>query len=95
MDCKRLVDLRYKSTCFSGWFSAYGSFGIVDGRSRELACNEEIEEGYIAKHEKFSAVCEYDAFENDVYRRRDTFINTSDEDITMQHFASRFLLEGG
>lgn len=76
-----------------GVFAAWGSFGVADGSNDDILRLKETEYGFCADYDKFSVRCEYEEMENGVLSRQDYFIPK--EDITLNGYISRFLLEGG
>lgn len=97
MNFKNLISPDYEGefiyTGISGFFSAYGSFGIVDGKDSDVKEIKKTENGFSFSNDKFSAVSEYESYENGVVSRRDFF--TAKEDLELNRYTSRFYLEGG
>ncbi|MDO4618467.1 MAG: alpha-galactosidase [Clostridia bacterium] len=93
MNFKKYIDIKNGLTGISGAFCAYGSFGIIDGRNDGLEGYTETENGYKADYDAFSVDTSFEVHENDICIRRDTL--TAKTDLTLNKFASRFLLEGG
>jgi len=88
-----MIELEAKATGISGFFAAYGSFGVVDGADRDVEKVTVCESGMSAEYEAFTAVCAFDEYENDVISRRDSF--TAKRDLALSRYVSRFCLEGG
>ena len=93
MDIRKMIELRAGATGISGFFAAYGSFGVVDGADRDVEKTTVCENGMSAEYEAFTAVCALDKLENSVISRRDSF--TAKRDLTLNRYVSRFCLEGG
>lgn len=81
------------ATGISGFFSAYGSFGAVDGCDRDVAAIQETATGFTADYDSFTAACVCETLENGVVSRQDTF--TAKKDLTLNRYTSRLCLEGG
>lgn len=71
------------------FFRAYGSFGDLRGEikrdGKKLLCEAD----------EYTAVCTYETDELGVVTRRDSITNTSDKNITVDCFKSRFVFEDG
>ena len=98
MNIKNLIyDETNRRNCFvtgvSGFFSAYGSFGIVDGLDSDIQKISSDENGFQFENEKFKAVCSLEKYENGVVSRRDYF--TAKEDLTLNNYTSRLTLDDG
>lgn len=93
MKFENLFEKDFTTTGISGFFSAYGSFGVVDGADRDIKKVVSAQNKFTAEYEDFSAVCEYEEFENGVYSRQDYF--TAKTELTLNRYTSRFYLEGG
>ena len=97
MDIKNLISPDYNNTLnftgVSGFFCAYGDFGVVDGIDTDVDKMVRTENGYSFENESFKAVCNFTDYENDVVFRADTF--TAKKDLTLNRYCSRFSLEGG
>ncbi|MBQ9543627.1 MAG: alpha-galactosidase [Clostridia bacterium] len=95
MEIRDLIFRDNKSghTGVSGFFSAYGSFGAVDGASGDIEKTKETESGYYYENGDFSAECVVERYENGVFSRRDVFV--AKKPLTLQGFSSRFCLESG
>ena len=95
MDIKYLINhsANWGCTGVSGFFSAYGSFGIVDGMDCDMEKITEAESGFSYDNDMFSVNCNLETYENSVVSRRDSFI--AKEDLTLNRYTSRFCLEGG
>ncbi len=95
MDLRKMINKAYCRTGLSGFFSAYGSFGVIDGRLNEVEKTVQTENGFEAVYNGFKIMGKYKKFENDVWQRYDFFENISDEKIIINQYTSRFLIEGG
>ena len=93
MDIKRIIDLKANVTGISGFFAAYGSFGVVDGADRDVAKMMVCGNGMRAEYEVFTAECTFEELENGVISRRDSF--TAKTALVLNRYAARFCLEGG
>ncbi len=93
MNYKKIVDVKSKKTGISGFFSAYGSFGAVDGMDRDIKKIEETENGYVFTDEKIKVESKFESLSCGICSRKDTFV--AFEDTVLNSFSSRFLLEGG
>ena len=97
MNIKNLIshdyDGEYIYTGISGFFSAYGSFGVVDGKDSDVKEMKKNENGFSFENDSFSVVSEYEDFENGVVLRKDFF--TAKTDLELNRYTSRFCLEGG
>ncbi len=97
MDIKNLFSPNYdnklKYTGVSGFFCAYGDFGIVDGIDTDVDKMIKTENGYSFENDSFKAACNFTDYENGVVYRADTF--TAKKDLTLTRYCSRFCLEGG
>jgi len=93
MDIKKQVFMKEGHTGVSGFFSAYGSFGVVDGADRDLKKQKQTQTGYIAEYEAFTAKCTYEDLGCGVISRVDTF--TAKEALVLNRYTSRFFLENG
>ena len=91
MDLKKQVMTSGAYTGVSGFFSAYGSFGVCDGADRDLAKQCATETGYIAEYDAFTASCTYEDLGCGVTSRTDRF--TAKEDLTLNRYTSRIFLE--
>lgn len=80
-------------TGVSGFFSAYGSFGAVDGASGDVERMTETGSGFAFENESFSVECTLEEYENGVTSRQDLF--AAKKDLTLRRFTSRFCFEGG
>lgn len=93
MKFENLFEKEVTTTGISGFFSAYGSFGVVDGADRDVNKTKCERNKFTADYDDFSAVCEYEEFENGVYSRQDYF--TAKKELILNRYTSRFYLEGG
>lgn len=93
MNYMQMIDTRSKTTGISGFFSAYGDFGIVDGADYDIEKIETIPNGYSLNHNAFTATCEYKEYENGVIMRKDIFL--AKKDLVLNRYKTRFVLEGG
>lgn len=93
MDIKRIINTGDSATGIGGFFSAYGSFGIVDGKDDDILKIEATDSGYRAEYDDFSVNCNITEYENNVYLRSDCFI--AKRDLILNSFTSRFMLESG
>lgn len=93
MEIKNCINVSEAFTGLTGFFSAYGSFGIVDGKDDDIKRIAETETGYRAQYEKFFATCDLQDRGNGVYCRIDYL--TAQTDLVLNRYLSRFLLEGG
>ncbi len=93
MKFRALIDTEHGATGISGFFTAYGSFGIVDGADYDLAAQRKTDSGYAAEYDDFSVSSAFDEDANGVTVRKDTL--TAKKDIVINKYASRFLLESG
>ena len=93
MNIKKMLTENAHLTGVSGFFCAYGSFGVADGSDTDLAKAVESEMGFSAEYDKFSVKCELKEYENGVYSRNDYF--TAKEDLVLNCYNSRFYLENG
>ena len=94
MNIKNLFHIKKNAyTSISGFFSAYGDFGVVDGIDSDIEKIERKENSLSFENESFSAVCQFTDYENGVIMRADTF--TAKKDLTLNRYTSRFCLEGG
>ncbi len=93
MDIKKITDVSGAFTGLTGFFSAYGSFGIVDGKDDDISRIASTQTGYRAQYEDFCATCDYQEYEHGVYLRTDRLVAQSD--FVLNRYMSRFLLEGG
>lgn len=78
----------------SGFFSAYGSFGITDGAESDMQKIQQTDTGYKAEYPDFSVLCECKELKNGVYLRNDKFISKK-KGLALGGYYSRFFLEGG
>ena len=76
-----------------GIFAAWGSFGVADGSKDDIERINETQNGFLCDYDSFSVSCEYEDLGCDVLSRRDYF--TCKEDLVLNGYISRFLLEGG
>ncbi len=93
MNYKKIIDTATKKTGISGFFSAYGSFGAVDGMDNDIENIVETESGYLYSSDKIKVESIIDALDCGVFSRKDSFV--AFEDAVLNSFSSRFLLEGG
>ena len=84
---------RHGTTGISGFFSAYGSFGIVDGMDYDMYKITETDSGFSFENDSFYADCNLEFYENSVISRKDVF--TAKTDLVLNRYTSRFCLEGG
>lgn len=91
MDIKKQIFTSGAHTGVSGFFSAYGSFGVVDGADRDLEKQKATENGYEAEYDAFSVTCTYEELGCGVISRADKF--TAKEDLTLNRYTSRIFLE--
>ena len=94
MNFKKCTQLECKTSGVSGCFAAYGSFGRVDG-GNELDQLRETATGYEWASAECVIRCDYETLENGVCHRQDYVTNPSDQPLTLTHYVSRFVLEGG
>ena len=92
MNIKKLINSNNKCTGISGFFSAYGDFGVVDGIDSDIEKIIRTNEGYSFENESFKAVCNFTDYENGVVFRADTF--TAKKNLTLNRYTSRFCLDG-
>ena len=93
MNIKNLFMKNHTYTGISGFFSAYGDFGIVDGIDDDIEKIETKENCLSFENESFRAVCDFTDLGESVIMRKDTF--TAKKDLTLNRYTSRFCLEGG
>lgn len=93
MNIKNICNITENATGVTGFFSAYGNFGIVDGKNEDIERIETTANGYKADYPLFSAQCEFTEYENKVFARADRFI--AKENLILNSYASRFVLEPG
>jgi len=93
MELKNLIYSGCNLTGVSGFFSAYGSFGVVDGIDADMEKISSNENGISGNFAKFDTKCVYTDYENGVVHRKDTF--TAKEDIVLNSYRSRLFLEDG
>ena len=73
----------------SGFFSAYGSFGITDGAESDMQKIQQTDTGYKAEYPDFSVLCECKELKNGVYLRNDKFISKK-KGLALVGYYSRF-----
>lgn len=93
MEIKNLIDVSNAFTGLTGFFTAYGSFGIVDGKDDDIRRIVATQNGYCAQYEDFYAVCDLQEYANGIFVRTDSL--SAHTDIVLHRYLSRFLLEGG
>ncbi len=93
MNYMEFIDTKIKTTGVSGFFSAYGDFGIIDGADCDVDKIERKSNGYVSDYDDFTVTCEYEEFEHGVVMRKDTFLAKCD--LTLNRYTTRFLFEGG
>lgn len=86
---QKFHDMHYYNG-ISDAYSIYASCEIHDGNR---ITTEFSDNGFIAEREKFTVSGEYKKID-DVYTRKDTFINTTDEDIHINDYKYRFTFPG-
>jgi hypothetical protein len=91
MDIKKQIFTSGAHTGVSGFFCAYGSFGVVDGADRDLEKQNRTPMGYVADYDAFTATCTYEDLGCGVISRADTF--TAKEELTLNRYTSRIFLE--
>ena len=91
MDIKKQIFTSGAHTGVSGFFSAYGSFGVVDGADRDLLKQQATENGYATEYDAFTATCTYEDLGCGVTGRTDRF--TAKEDLVLNRYTSRIFLE--
>lgn len=80
-------------TGVSGLFSAYGSFGVVDGNPNDLKRLIPNKSGYQADYNQFTVYCSFEEQENHLLLRQDRLVAKTD--LVLHDYQSRFLLENG
>lgn len=93
MNYKKLIDVLLKKTGISCFFAAYGSFGVVDGTSRDVEKIIETDNGFSFENDKFKIESIYEKLDCEIYSRKDYFCGF--EDCVINSYSSRFLFEGG
>ena len=93
MNIKKLYFKKKSYTGISGFFSAYGSFGVVDGIDSDIEKIEIKENDLCFENESFSTCCRFTDLGEGVVMREDTF--RAKEDLTLNRYTSRFCLDGG
>ena len=94
MNIKQLFHIGKSAyTSISGFFSAYGDFGVVDGLDSDIEKIEKKENCLSFENGSFSAVCKFTDLGEGVVMREDVF--TAKEDLTLNRYTSRFCLDGG
>ncbi len=78
----------------SGFFSAYGSFGMVNGTQDDMDKIVQRDSGYMADYPAFTAFCDCKELANGVYYRRDS-LKVKENALTLGSYYSRFALENG
>lgn len=79
--------------CFNGISDAYSIHASCEIHDGNRITTEFSDNGFCAVREKFTVSGEYKKID-DVYTRKDTFINTSDEDIHINDYKYRFTFPG-
>ncbi len=77
----------------TGSFSAYGSFGAIDGGDKDVATVEVTDGGYRAEYDALKVEIDIKEHEYGVYERCDRL--TAKSDIVLNGYSSRWMLENG
>ena len=94
MNIKNLFHIQSDAyTSISGFFSAYGDFGTVDGLDRDVAEMKREGEAFSFENDSISVLAKFTDLGLGVVMREDTLV--AKRPLTLNRYTSRFCLEGG